>query len=168
MNSKAGTKITRAPRNPEIIVNFEPERLSAPFFLRCGAALIDYIFVLIVPVATLLLGRYLGNDGARLIGGSLSDTGWLIALLLAVTNFILLPVFSGQSVGKLIAGLKIVRSDGAAASPLKIALRQVLGYPITLASLGFGFLLAALNRPGRTLHDYLFGTVVIYADRKYR
>lgn len=168
MTSNAEAKVTRAARDQEIVVNFERDRLAAPFFLRCGALLIDYIIVLIAPVAMLLLGRYFGTDGAKIVAGSLSDTGWLIALLVAATNFILLPLFSGQSLGKLITGIRIVRVDGHQASPVRIALRQSLGYLITVGSLGLGFLFSALNRSGRTLHDLLFGTVVVYADRKYK
>ncbi len=168
MSSKADVKVPRATRERETVLNFEPERLAAPFFLRCGALLIDYIIFLIAPVVMLLLGRYFGTDGSRLVAGSLNDTGWLIALLVGATNFILLPLFSGQSIGKLITGLKIVRTDGREASPARIALRQSVGYLITALSLGTGFLLSALNRSGRTLHDLLSGTVVVYADRKYK
>ncbi len=168
MSSKAGTTVIRTTRNNEIIVNFEPERVAAPFFLRCGAILIDYILVLAAPVGMMLLSRYFGNDGSRLVGGSLNDTGWLIAILIGLTNFIVLPIFSGQSIGKAITGLKIVRIDGKQAGVGRTVLRQMLGYGFTMASFGTGFLLSVFNRPGRALHDYLFGTVVIFAERKYK
>jgi uncharacterized RDD family membrane protein YckC len=168
MTSKAGTQAARTRQQSEIVVNFDPEKLSAPFVLRCGALLIDYIVFLIVPVSAMLLGRYFGNDGARLIGSSLSDSGWLIAILIGGTNFLLLPAFSGQSIGKMITGIKIVRSDGRQAGVGRIALRNILGYILTLASFGIGFLMSVLSGSGRTLHDYLFGTVVIYAERKLR
>jgi len=168
MTSKADGNVVRTARNREIVVNFEPERLAAPFFLRCGALLIDYIVLLIFPVGSLLLSRYFGNDGAKLMAGSLNDAGWLITLFLAGTNFVLLPAFTGQSIGKMATGIKIVRTDGGQSGIAKIALRNLLGYLVTLASFGTGFLLSAVTRSGRSLHDYLFGTVVIYADRKYR
>jgi uncharacterized RDD family membrane protein YckC len=168
MTSKVGTKVPERSSNQEIIINFDPHRLSAPFFLRCGAVLIDYILVLIVPVAMMLLGRYFGNDGAKLVGGGLNDTGWMLAILVGIGNFVLLPLASGRSIGKIVTGLKIVSIDGRDAKPLKIVLRNLLGYSITLLTLGLGFLLSALNSSGRSLHDYLFGTVVIYADRKYK
>ncbi len=168
MRSKADAKDTRAERTIEIVTNFEPERLAAPFSLRCGALLIDYIIFVIGPVAMLLLGRYFGTDGTKLITGSLNDTGWLIAVLAGGANSILLPLFSGQSLGKLITGLRIVRTDGRQASPVRLALRQTVGYTVTALTLCLGFLLAAFNRSGRTLHDLLFGTVVVFADRKYK
>ncbi|MEK7856808.1 MAG: RDD family protein [Acidobacteriota bacterium] len=168
MSSKAGTTVIRTARNPEVIVNFQPERVAAPFFLRCGAMLIDYILLLIAPVGMMLLSRSFGNDGARLVGGSLNDTGWLIAILIGLTNFVILPIFSGQSIGKAITGLQIVSSDGGRAGAAKIILRQLVGYGLVAGSLGAGFLFSVLSRSGRALHDYLFGTVVIFAERKYK
>lgn len=168
MNSKVGTRVPERSRKQEIIINFDPRRLSAPFFLRCGAMLIDYILVLIVPVSMMLLGRYFGNDGVRLVGDGLNDTGWMLAVLVGIGNFILLPVASGRSIGKIVTGLKIVGIDGRDAKPLKIVARNLLGYFVTLITFGLGFLVSALNSSGRSLHDYLFGTVVIYADRKYK
>lgn len=157
-----------ASRTNEILVDFEVERVKAPFFLRCGALLTDYIVVVLVPVTGLLLSRYMGNDGARLLGGSLNDAGWLLAVLIAFTNFIVLPVFTGQTIGKMLGGLRIVRLNGQPASTGSILLRQLLGYALTIASLGIGFLISVLGSKGRALHDYIAGTVVIYADRQPR
>lgn len=168
MSSSSTTTAIRTSRNPEVVVNFEPARVAAPFFLRCGALLIDYILVLIAPVGMMIMSRYFGNDGARLVGGTLNDTGWLIALLIAIANFVLLPAFSGRSIGKAMTGLTIVGLDGKPAGAPRIILRQLLGYILTIGSLGTGFLLSLLNRPGRALHDFLFGTVVIFGQRKYK
>ncbi len=158
----------RSSRNTEVVVDFEPEKVQAPFFLRCGALLTDYIVLISIPVIGLLLGRYMGNDGAKLLGGSFNDTGWLIAVLLAFTNFIVLPIFSGQTIGKMLVGLRIVRLDGRSASTGSIILRQTLGYALSIATFGIGFLISVLGSRGRALHDYLAGTVVIYADRRVR
>ncbi len=37
----------------ERFVNFDAERLKAPFALRCGAILIDYILLVAIPVIKL-------------------------------------------------------------------------------------------------------------------
>jgi uncharacterized RDD family membrane protein YckC len=155
-------------RPREIVVDFSAEDVRSPFLLRCGALLIDYIFVLIAPVASLLLSRFMGNDGARLLSSELSNAGWLIGALVAVTNLVVLPMFSGRSLGKMISGLTIVRTDGGAPSTGAMLLRQTAGYLLGIATLGLGFLLSVTNRRGRALHDYLAGTVVIYADRRTR
>ena len=168
MSSKVDARVTKTARTPETIVNFDAARLSAPFLLRCGALMIDYILVLLAPIVMMLAGRYLGNDGTRLVGGNLNDTGWLIAAIIAGSNFILLPMLSGQSVGKMFTGLRIVRTDGRDASAMKILLRNLVGYFLTAVTLGLGFLLSAFGGSGRALHDYLAGTVVVYAERKYK
>ncbi len=49
----------------EVVVDFDAERLKAPFLLRCGAILIDYILLVSIPVVSLLLGRFFEYDGAK-------------------------------------------------------------------------------------------------------
>jgi uncharacterized RDD family membrane protein YckC len=79
---------------------------------------------------------------------------------------VFLPMFSGQTIGKIITGLRIVRIDGTAPTIGAIAFRQTGGYLLTLASAGIGFFISVFSSKGRALHDYLSGTVVIYADRR--
>lgn len=154
------------PGTREVIVGFSPETVKAPFLLRCGALIIDYIIVVAIPVIGLLLSRFSGNDGAKLLNEGLSSAGWLVAVLVGFTNVVFLPMFSGQSIGKIVTGLRIVRIDGTAPSIGSIAFRQTGGYLLTLASFGLGFFVSFFSSKGRTLHDYLSGTVVIYADRR--
>lgn len=168
MGAIAGKKSSAGGGDREKVVNFQPSKVAAPFFLRCGAILIDYIIFLLVPVAAMLLSRYLGNDGSHLVGGSLSDGGWLIASLIGFTNFVVLPLFSGQSLGKMIVGIRIVRTDGGEARIGQLMVRQLLGYFVAILTLGLGFFFSVLNSSGRALHDYFSGTVVIFADRRLR
>ncbi len=153
-------------KTERVIVGFDAQKLRAPFLLRCGAILIDYILLISIPVASLLIGRSFGNDGSKLLNSEISNVGWLIFLLLALTNFLIFPMFSGQSIGKMITGIRIVKSDGSAPGFASIILRNVVGYPLTLLSGGLGFLIAAFSESGRAVHDYLGNTVVVYAERK--
>ena len=75
-------------------------------------------------------------------------------------------MFSGQTLGKIMTGLRIVRIDGRTPTIGAIAFRQTGGYLLTLASGGIGFFVSFFSSKGRALHDYLAGTVVIYADRR--
>lgn len=150
----------------ETVVDFSPEQVKAPFLLRCGAMLADYVILVSIPVITLLLSRYMGNDGAKLLSNELYSAGWIIAVLLGITNLILLPMFAGQTIGKMLTGIRIVGNDGTPASAARIAVRQTAGYLLTAGSLGLGFLISIFSRKGRALHDYLAGTVVIYAERR--
>lgn len=149
-----------ANRNTEVsdVSEFEPVLLSAPFALRCAALSIDYIVLLIVPALWLVSGRLVSDRGAAI---SMGIGVWLIAAAVLIINSLLLPLFRGQSLGKLVTGLTIVHLDGKSAGTGRLLLRNSLGYLITLLSGGLGFFVAAFNESGRTLHDVLAGTLVI-------
>ena len=155
-------------RTEEIIVDFDAERLKAPFLLRCGAILVDYIFLVSVPVITLILYRMLGREPAKILNNEIVNAGWLIMILLALTNFVIFPMFSGKSIGKILTGIRIVKTDGNAPSAGTLLLRHLIGYPLAILTLGLGFLFSVLNREGRALHDFLAGTAVIYGSRKIK
>jgi uncharacterized RDD family membrane protein YckC len=158
----------KPPGSREIVVGFSPEAVRAPFLLRCGALIIDYIIFIALPVIGLLVSRFAGNDGARLLNEGMSSASWLVAALVGFTNIVFLPMFSGQTIGKIVTGLRIVRIDGSSPTIGAIAFRQTGGYLLTLASAGIGFFLSVFSSKGRALHDYLAGTVVIYADRRIK
>jgi uncharacterized RDD family membrane protein YckC len=167
MSAKAEKIVAVKRTKPEkVVVNFDAERLKAPFLLRCGAFLIDYILLVCIPVLGLLLGRFYGNDGIKLLNSELSNTGWLIMLLLALTNFVIFPMFSGQSIGKMLTGIRIVNKDGTPATFVQLLLRHTIGYFLTAVTLGLGFLFSALNQKGRALQDLIGGTVVIYGKQR--
>jgi uncharacterized RDD family membrane protein YckC len=139
-------------------LNFE--RLRAPFSLRCGALLIDYIVVVGVLALATMLARFLGGDTRR--GGNfILFVGYLTTAGVAFINFVLLANLSGRTLGKWIAGLRIERKDGEPLSVGRALLRHLVGYPLTILTLGLGFLFAAFDPQGRALHDWLAGTVVV-------
>lgn len=155
-------------RTREVVVDFDAERLKAPFLLRCGAILIDYILLISAPVISLLLGRFLDYDGSKLLNSEVSNAGWLIMILFALTNFVILPMFSGKSIGKVLTGIRIVKTNGNIPSFGALLVRHLIGYPLTILTLGIGLLFAVLNQKGRALHDFLAGTVVIYGRRQVK
>ncbi len=150
----------------QVVVGFDAERLKAPFLLRCGAILIDYILLVVVPVAALLLGRFFDYDGTKLLNSETSNAGWLIMILLALTNFIIFPLLTGQTIGKMLTGLKVVKTDGTEPTFGALLIRHLIGYPLVFLTLGLGFLISVFSPKGRALHDFLSGTVVIYGQRR--
>jgi uncharacterized RDD family membrane protein YckC len=163
MNARVERTVPVKRLRPEkIIVDFNAERLKAPFLLRCGAILIDYILLIFAPVISFLLGRSFNYDGAKLLNSEFTNAGWLIMILLAVTNFVIFPLIRGKSLGKVLTGLRIVKTDGNPPSLISLLIRHLVGYPLTVLTLGLGFLLSAFNQKGRALHDFLAGTVVVY------
>ncbi|MFL6286366.1 MAG: RDD family protein [Pyrinomonadaceae bacterium] len=138
-------------------VNFE--RLRAPFSLRCGALLIDYILLAGVMAFATLLARLFGD--MRRGSSVVLTAGYIAVASVAFLNFIVTAGLSGRTLGKWMAGLRIERRDGEPLSFVRGLVRHLLGYALTALTLGFGFLLSAFDSKGRALHDLLAGTVVV-------
>ena len=144
--------------SPEPVVDFAP-----PFLLRVGSLLVDYIIFLALPLTGLVSDRLMGGNG---FGVFTDRTIWLLAVILSVVNIVFLPLIAGQTFGKILTGIRIVKADGSPSGRGSIFVRQTIGYLLTLATLGIGFLVSALNPSGRSLHDYIAGTVTVRAQRR--
>lgn len=136
------------------------KRLRAPFPLRCGAVLIDYIALVSLVVLGTLVARMLGGGG-RTAGSSAETAGIMLAVLMAVLNLAVIPGLTGMTLGKWATGLRIERNDGGPIGIGRALLRHFVGYPISFALLGIGFLIAAVSVHGRGLHDMIAGTIVV-------
>jgi uncharacterized RDD family membrane protein YckC len=136
------------------------KRLRAPFPLRCGALLIDYIALVSIVVSGTLLARMLGGGG-RAAGTSAETAGILLAVAIAIFNLGIIPGLTGLTLGKWATGLRIERSDGGPPGIGRALLRHFIGYPLSFALLGLGFLIAAVTVHGRGLHDMIAGTIVV-------
>jgi uncharacterized RDD family membrane protein YckC len=135
-------------------------KIRAPFALRCGALLIDYIVLATIVVISTLIARMAGS-GARSAGSSTETIGLLIALAAAVLDFGVLAGVSGQTVGKWATGLRIERTNGQDMSIGRAMLRHFVGYAVSFLTLGIGFMIGAINARGRTVQDLIAGTVVV-------
>ncbi len=143
--------------------DFSFERLKASFFLRCGALIIDYILIVMTPILWLLATKFLGEGRADV---TMNNRGWIIAGIIGFANLLVFPAMWGKSVGKMLTGLTIVRSDGSRAGILRVLIRNTLGYLLTALTLGIGFLISAVNSSGRSLHDFVAGTIVVGGKKK--
>ena len=135
-------------------------RVYVPFSLRCGAFLIDYILLVSLVVLGTLFARMLGGGG-RSAGTSAETTAIVLAAIVALFNFGVLPGLTGLTLGKWAAGLRIQRADAGNPGIGRALLRHFVGYPLSLVTFGIGFLLAAVTVHGRGLHDMIAGTVVV-------
>ena len=135
-------------------------RIYAPFSLRCGSLLIDYILLIAIVALSTLVARMLGG-GARMAGGSAETIGIMIAVFAAALDLGILPGLTGRTVGKWATGLRIELFNGGQISIGAALLRHFVGYPVSFLPLGLGFLIAAFTSRGRTLHDFIAGTVVV-------
>ena len=71
---------------------------------------------------------------------------------------------SGEELGKELLELRVVTDDGVSPIPLASALRRALGYLLSAASLGLGFLMVVFG--GRGLHDRIASTKVVKAKHQ--
>lgn len=136
--------------------------LAPPFLLRVGAALIDYIVFLVLPLISLVTETSIGGQG---LGIATDRTVWFLACVIGFCNCVLLPQFGGQSIGKMLTGIRIVSTNLGELSRVRLIIRQTIGYLVTIGTLGIGFLIAAVLPSGRTLHDVLSGTVTVRARK---
>ncbi len=146
----------------EKTTTFSPEALRAPFYLRCAALFIDYMLFLALPLGWLMFYTFLGSASSNI---TVSGTIWFFAGLMWMVNFLLLPLFRGQTIGKMLAGITILNTDGTPVRLFGIFKRNIIGYFLTLLTLGIGFLISSVNKSGRALHDYVAGTVVVYGRK---
>ena len=135
-------------------------RYRAPFALRCGAILIDYIMLALILTFSTMVARMMGG-GARLAGGTAEKIGIFFTLVAAVLDLGVLVGLTGKTLGKWTTGLRLERTDGSRPGIGWALLRHFVGYPVSFLLFGVGFLMAIVNPTGRALHDLLAGTVVI-------
>lgn len=135
-------------------------RFRAPFSLRCGAILIDYVILAAIIVFSTLVSRLLGG-GARTAGSSTETIGIILALVIAALDLGVLPGLTGLTAGKWATGLRILRADGREIGIGRAFLRHFVGYPVSFIMLGLGFVAAAFSRRGRGLHDVIADTIVV-------
>ncbi len=136
---------------------------------RLVAAFLDaIIFSLMVYVPLYAAGAF----GSVADPEAAVESASVAALLLAAVGFvaycaltIMLMRRNGQSMGKKIVGIKVVRSDGSPASLARLIwLRNVVNWLISLIPLYFLIdILFIFGEPRQCLHDKLADTIVIKA-----
>ena len=140
---------------------------SAPAFLSRFWALVVDFALLSVASSVLPAAIRLGIRAAEAVSGTpemyddliLAKLGQLAWFGLLAGYFVFVPAAGGQTIGKGLMGLVVVRLDGAPMD-VRTALLRAVGYAFSFASLGIGFLFAAFP-PRRGLHDYVAGTIVL-------
>src|SRR5437762_4766898 len=80
-------------------------RYRAPFALRCGALLIDYIVLVLIMTFSTMIARLMGG-GARMAGGTAEKIGIILTLIVAILDLGVLAGLTGKSIGKWITGLR--------------------------------------------------------------
>ena len=124
-----------------------PETVSADFFTRLVAAIIDGV-ILIIPnmIFQLVLGQVFGGIISLAIGVGYSYYFWTT---------------SGQTPGKMVMSLKVVSAETGALLEPSAALLRYVGYFVSGIALGLGYLWVLWDPKHDAWHDKIAKTKVI-------
>ncbi|MFC1843458.1 RDD family protein [Thermodesulfobacteriota bacterium] len=143
---------------------------SANFVSRIMAFAIDFIilqsihFLLFVLLADKLMQSAYIEPLALLALLALFPLVFLVVfLLLHMVYFTLFHALSGQTIGKMIMGIKVVGDENKPAS-LAVAFLRWSGYILSFVPLAVGFLWAAVDKEQCAWHDRLARTRVISTE----
>lgn len=78
----------------------------------------------------------------------------------AVYNVVLMRLFNGQTLGKMVFGMRVIKKNGRRISVVDALLRNVLGYMVSQIFL-LGYLWAFADGEKQAWHDKMTGTVVV-------
>jgi len=140
-------------------------------WIRLGAVVLDGVLYTVAVSPLLVVSLARGYDPARLSAELVSTAGIISMLLLAVLLFMTLVLVHryGQTIGKRMLGIRVVRSDGSRATLGRIFwLRNfVNGLPSAIPFVGnFYFFVDSLFIFGprrQCLHDLIADTIVVRA-----
>jgi uncharacterized RDD family membrane protein YckC len=130
----------------------------AGFWIRVLAFVIDGFLLLFVQASyTAVAALVFGVDPERSwdVGSAVS----FFTLVFAALYTTVLHASVGQTLGKMVARIRVVALDGEPPEGGAAFLRW-LGYFVSFATFGFGFLMAGLRTDKRSLHDVIAGTRV--------
>jgi uncharacterized RDD family membrane protein YckC len=137
-------------------------RTGADFSLRLRAFLVDYI----VCVAVMMVAVWVASLVARPLTLEAILTSALGGLgLTTLLNQLLLAALRGQTLGKMLLAIKIVRLDGTRPGFWQVVRRHLVGYPVSTLPLGLGFLWAGWDADRMAWHDKLSLTTVVRVEQ---
>ncbi|RLC94819.1 MAG: RDD family protein [Chloroflexi bacterium] len=146
----------------------------AGFWVRLVAYLIDLVLVLVIGLTlAALVNVYAGPAGdGTVVPVALSErsANTVTTLLNYGTSFVYLVSFwawRGQTPGKMLMGLKVVRTDGTRIGWGRSALRYV-GYNISVLAFFLGYLWVAVDPEKQGIHDKIADTYVVRLPHKRR
>jgi uncharacterized RDD family membrane protein YckC len=162
--------------------NKKPEQYAleyAGFWIRLAAAIIDFIvlisglYILYCVISQSFfwlfpnIQEFIRSLLAIANGAQISIFNiWLIATILLVfmvgstVYFVLCWASTGQTLGKMGTGIKVIRSDSSALD-LRAAFIRYLGSILTVATLGLGFIILIFDQHKQSLHDRIADTYVV-------
>src|SRR4030066_248912 len=131
--------------------------------LRIGAFLLDIIILFVVTTLTLWVGFSLGSIVFNIREENFINVIvplYLILFFLSTTYFVFLQGFSGKTIGKMLFGIRVIRTDGESIGFWDALIRWV-GYFISLIFIFIGFIWAVFDPKRQAWHDKFAETYVV-------
>ena len=134
------------------------EPRPAGFWIRALAAGLDFVVFAFVQFSLGLIGR-------RMLGGDIDSAATLkplaafFTLLFAGAYTTVLHSLAGQTIGKMLVGIRVVAGEDGP-PPFGAALLRFGAYFASVATVTLGFVMAGLRHDKRALHDLIAGTRV--------
>ena len=139
----------------------KPEEFAleyAGFWIRLGAGVVDLsIIVLFLYIVYRLVLEFTTVTVFWIL--SWFATGCIVWFII-IAYFTLFSAWRGQTPGKIIMGIKIIRTDS---SPLTLAyaLLRFAGYILSILTIGIGFMWIGFDKQKQGLHDKIADTYVV-------
>ena len=134
---------------------------KAGFWIRVVATFIDAFIVLVLQF---LLGTLLAVIGVVSNSGGVGDMAILIQLFgfaVSCAYYVSFTGYCGQTPGKMVLRIKVIRCDGSPLSYGRAAFREIPAKFISGIIFGIGYLMVAFDGQKQGLHDRMADTYVI-------
>lgn len=166
-----GAEEVEANDLPDVETEAAPAELAslrkAGFWLRTPAFLVDAVLVALLATGGAMLVELAVQIGGMISSAPEAGLEWLntratslLVILIALCYFTLFIGLHGQTPGKMLLGLKIIRTTGDEVGYGRALVRWI-GQCLSLLTLGLGFLMVAFSREKQALHDKIAGTYVV-------
>ncbi|MDO9513630.1 MAG: RDD family protein [Elusimicrobiota bacterium] len=135
----------------------------AGFWIRAIALFFDSI---ILTIAGGVIGGVLGFLLALSVGdvGGFMPLFNLVGFVIGAAYYICMHGSYGQTLGKMLIGIKVIKINDAPLSYGTAFLRYI-GRILNIITLFIGYIIVAFNRKKRGMHDFIAGTKVIYVKK---
>jgi uncharacterized RDD family membrane protein YckC len=130
----------------------------AGFWIRALALGIDFALLFLVEISFSVIARLVGGSEVEGSAGVVPVL-WLFTLIFAGLYTSALHSMCGQTLGKMLARVRVVGLDGSLPG-FGTALLRYFAYFASAGTFTLGYLMAGLRRDKRALHDLIAGTRV--------
>lgn len=141
----------------------DDESQDAAVGARCLAVMIDLLILAVIDAVVVYFTMQLCYLTVEDLG--ILPKGPLVAFLFVLNGgYLVAFTAGGQTLGKMVAGIRVVQSDSAGSLDLGRAFLRTLVWVVLAMPAGLGFLPALFSRDHRGLHDRFAGTRVVRAS----